>query len=222
MSEAGTRPNDSDGPAPPRFAAVSWQALLSTYLPALVLALGTGIALPAIPTLAQSFDVSFGVASGVVTAYVLGNLAGTIPSGWLIDRFGRRPVLIAGPVLSAATACLVVMSDSFPQLLVLRFFNGVAAQMWLMARLAAISHGAAADQRGRQVSWMFGMDNTGKLAGPVIGGFIAAEWDMRAPFMAYAVLALVAVIPTWLLARDTPSRESVAQSRPDARKRARI
>ena len=206
MSEAGTRPNDSDGPAPPRFAAVSWQALLSTYLPALVLALGTGIALPAIPTLAQSFDVSFGVASGVVTAYVLGNLAGTIPSGWLIDRFGRRPVLIAGPVLSAATAFLVVMSDSFPQLLVLRFFNGVAAQMWLMARLAAISHGAAADQRGRQVSWMFGMDSTGKLAGPVLGGFIAAEMGMRAPFMVYAVLALISLIPTLMYAENTPPK----------------
>lgn len=128
MSEADTQPRDSDGPAPPRVAAVSWQAFLSTYLPALVLALGTGIALPAIPTLAKSFDVSFGIASGVVTSYMLGNLAGTIPSGWLIDRFGRRPVLIAGPVLSASMAFLVVFSQSFPELLILRFFNGVAGK----------------------------------------------------------------------------------------------
>lgn len=206
MSEADTQPHDSDGPAPPRVAAVSWQAFLSTYLPALVLALGTGIALPAIPTLAKSFDVSFGVASGVVTSYMLGNLAGTIPSGWLIDRFGRRPVLIAGPVLSASMAFLVVFSQSFPELLILRFFNGVAAQMWLMARLAAISHGAAASQRGRQVSWMFGMDSTGKLAGPVLGGFIAAALGMRAPFLIYAVLALVSLIPTLLFAENTPPR----------------
>ncbi len=206
MSEADTQPRDSDGPAPPRVAAVSWQAFLSTYLPALVLALGTGIALPAIPTLAKSFDVSFGIASGVVTSYMLGNLAGTIPSGWLIDRFGRRSVLIAGPVLSASMAFLVVFSQSFPELLILRFFNGVAAQMWLMARLAAISHGAAASQRGRQVSWMFGMDSTGKLAGPVLGGFIAAAMGMRAPFLVYAVLALISLIPTLLYAENTPPR----------------
>lgn len=205
MSEA-TDTRDSDGPAPRQVAAVSWQAFLSTYLPALVLALGTGIALPAIPTLAKSFDVSFGVASGVVTSYMLGNLAGTIPSGWLIDRFGRRPVLIAGPVLSASMAFLVVFSQSFPELLILRFFNGVAAQMWLMARLAAISHGAAASQRGRQVSWMFGMDSTGKLAGPVLGGFIAAALGMRAPFLVYAVLALISLIPTLLFAENTPPR----------------
>src|SRR5580693_5598864 len=97
--------------------ALSWAALLSTYLPALVLALGTGIALPALPALAKSFDVPFGLASGVITAFLLGNLAGTIPSGWLIDRFGRRPVMIAGPLLTAATAFLVATTASFTALL---------------------------------------------------------------------------------------------------------
>jgi len=208
MNEASTGPRDSskDQTSPRTAAAFSWEAFLSTYLPALVLALGTGIALPALPTLAMSFGVSFGVASGVVTAFLIGNLAGTIPSGWLIDRFGRRPVLIAGPLLSAGIAFLVAATDSFPELLILRFFNGCAAQMWLMARLAAISHGTAAGQRGRQVSWMFGMDSTGKLAGPVLGGFIAATLGARAPFVLYAVLALLALIPTVMYAEDTPRR----------------
>jgi MFS family permease len=190
--------------------------LLSTYLPAFVLALGAGIALPAIPALAKSFDVSFGLASGVITSYLIGNLAGTLPSGWLIDRFGRRPVMIAGPLLTAVMGFLVVFADSFPQLLVLRFFSGWAAQMWLMGRLAAISHGAAAGQRGRQVSWMFGMDNIGKLAGPMLGGFIAAAWGIRAPFLAYAALALLALVPTFMFAEDTPRRELRAEKKAPA------
>jgi MFS family permease len=217
MTKTETRSRDgSDEPpvvsAPPKGqAAVSWDAFFSTYLPALVLALGTGIALPAIPTLARSFGVSFGVASGVVTSFLIGNLVGTLPSGWLIDRFGRRPVMIAGPLLTSAVALLVAFAHSFPELLVLRFFDGCAAQMWLMGRLAAISHGAAASQRGRQVSWLFGMNNAGKLAGPMLGGFIAAAWGTRAPFLAYAVLALVALVPTFMFAEDTPRRDRGAQ-----------
>ena len=118
MSEdtAGTRESsEKSAPAggPQVSAAVSWDALLSTYLPAMILALGTGIALPALPTLAKSFGVSFGLASGVVTAFLIGNLVGTIPSGWLIDRFGRRPVLIAGPLLTAAMGFLVAGTHSF-------------------------------------------------------------------------------------------------------------
>jgi len=119
--------------------AVSWEAFLSTYLPAMILALGTGIVLPALPKLAQSFDIDFAMASSIVTAFVVGNLVGTLPAGWLIDRFGRKSVLIAGPLLSAATAFLVVFADSLEQLVVLRLLNGVAVQLWLMARLAAIS-----------------------------------------------------------------------------------
>ena len=98
MSDTSQGPDGaSPAPAPGSARAVSWDAFLSTYLPALVLAIGTGVALPAIPSLAKTYAVSFGMASGVVTAFVLGNVCGTIPSGWLIDRFGRRPVMIAGP-----------------------------------------------------------------------------------------------------------------------------
>ncbi len=181
-------------------AAVSWRALLSTYLPALVLALGAGIALPAVPALAKSFDVTFGVASGVVTAYLVGNVAGTLPTGWLIDRFGLRAVMIAGPLLTSATALLVWRATSFDELLVLRFLGGFAAQMWVMGRLAAISQGASTAQRGRQVSWMFGMDNTGMLAGPLLGGYLAARWGAGAPFLAFSAIALLALVPTLIFA----------------------
>jgi MFS family permease len=166
-----------------------------------------------VPTLAKSFGVSFGIASGVVTAFLLGNLAGTIPSGWIIDRFGRRVVLIAGPLLSSAVGLMVAFAHSFPELLILRFFGGCAAQMWVMGRLAAISHSAAPAQRGRQVSWMFGMDGTGRLAGPILGGFIASAWGPRAPFLVYALLALLALIPTSTLAEDTPRRDRHARTK---------
>src|SRR5262249_14342211 len=147
-------------------AALSWETIFSTYVPAMLLALGVGMALPAIPILARSFDVGFGLASFVVTAFLIGGAAGTIPTGWLLDRSGRRPILISGPIITAVVALLVARSTSFPELLFYRFADGWAAQMWLLARLASISHGARAGQRGRQVSWMYGMDNLGRLSGP--------------------------------------------------------
>lgn len=208
MSEAAGQKGDETAATEPQreSAAVSWNALFSTYLPALVLAIGAGVALPAVPTLAKSFDVSFGVASGVITAFLLGNLAGTIPSGWLIDRFGRKVVLIGGPLLTSAVGFMVAFAHSFPELLVFRFFGGFAAQMWVMGRLAAISQSAAPAQRGRLVSWMFGMDSTGRLVGPIIGGFIASAWGPRAPFVVYAVLALLALVPTSTLLGDLAHR----------------
>jgi len=210
MTETENRPADSaenpEAATPPRGVAkaLSWEAFLATYFPAFLLALGAGIVLPVIPGLAQSFEVSFGVASGVVTAFLIGNVVATVPSGWLIDHIGRRPVIIAAPLLTAATSIAIVFAESFTQLLVLRFLTGAATQMWLMARLAAISHGAAPGERGRQISWLFSMDSVGKLAGPALGGLIATAWGLRAPFIAFAVLALIALIPAALYAEDNP------------------
>lgn len=191
-------------------AAVSWRALFATYLPALILSTGLGIALPAIPALANSFHVSFGVASGVITLFLVGSLCGTLPAGWLVDRFGRRPVLIAGPLIIAVSTLCIAQTTSFTVLLALRFTSGFAQQMWLVSRLAAISHGAAANQRGRQISWMYGMDNLGRLVGPLAGGFLAASLGIRAPFVAYAALALLALVPTVLLSADTPRRATAS------------
>jgi MFS family permease len=194
--------------------ALSWEAFASTYLPAMLLALGTGIALPAIPILAKSFDVSFGVASFVITSFLIGGLVGSLPTGWVIDRVGRRAVLVAGPLLTAVAAVLVMTARSFPELLVYRFLAGWAAQMWLLARLAGIAEGAGANQRGRQVSWMYGMDNVGLLSGPLVGGFIAHAWGPRSPFAAYALLALAALLPSLLLGQDSPQRKEAGTTGP--------
>jgi MFS family permease len=187
--------------------------MASTYLPAMFLALGVGIALPAIPVLARSFDVGFGLASFVITAFLVGGTVGTVPTGWMIDRFGRRPIMIAGPILTAVVALLVARAESMPELLVLRFIDGWAAQMWLLGRLAAISHRASVGQRGRQVSWMYGMDNIGRLSGPLVGGFLAASFGPRSPFIAYAALALLALIPTVRLMRELPNRPATSPER---------
>jgi MFS family permease len=213
MSESSQGSGGARTDTPPTGqAAVSWDAFLSTYLPALILAIGTGIALPAIPTLAKEYAISFGVASGVITAFVLGNVVGTIPSGWLIDRFGNRVVLIGAPLLTSVTSFAIFFSDNFTELLILRFLTGMAAQMWQMARLAAISYGAAPSQRGRLVSWMFGMDSTGRLAGPIIGGFIAAAWGPRATFLVFGAMALLALVPTSTFAKDTPKQDRSKKS----------
>jgi MFS family permease len=108
-------------------------------------------------------------------------------------------------------ALMTYFAQSYPELLVYRFLDGWAAQMWLLGRLASISHHASPDQRGRQVSWMYSMDTVGRLAGPLVGGIIAVGWGSRSPFVAYALLALVALIPSLRMTEDTPARPSTSK-----------
>src|SRR5438309_11930690 len=115
---------------------LSRENFLTIYLPAATLALGNGIATPALPVYAKSFEVTFGVASQVFVAQLLGGLAASIPTGFLIDRFGRRKIILLGPVLVALSSVLTAFAGSFPELLAFRFLAGWAQQMWMLSRLA--------------------------------------------------------------------------------------
>jgi MFS family permease len=176
--------------------------LLTLYFPAFVFALGYSIATPAIPVLAKSFDTGFGVASLVIVVHALGGLVAAVPTGFLVDRAGRRPILFGGPVLMAASSWLTAVAQSFPELLAYRFIGGAAMEMWRQARLAIIADVGKRRQRGRQMSGMVGIEGAGRLLGPALGGFLAA-WSISVPFIAHGSLALLAIVPSFFLVRES-------------------
>ncbi len=181
----------------------SRESFLSLYLPAIILGLGTGIAAPAIPVYAKSFDVSFGTASLVFIVYLVGGMVATIPTGFLIDRIGRRKIVLAGPILLGISSILVATASTFELLLAYRLLGGAAQQMWTLARLAMISDTGAERQRGRQITGMVAMTSAGNLLGPAVGGFLAIVWDVRVPFIVHGILAILAIIPSFRMMKET-------------------
>jgi DHA1 family multidrug resistance protein-like MFS transporter len=111
-------------------------------------------------------------------------------------------MLFAGPLLMAISSCLTAIARSFPELLLYRFFGGVAMEMWRQARLAIIADVSRSRHRGRQMSGMVGTEGAGKLLGPALGG-ILATWSIRMPFVVHGALAFLAIVPSFLLVRES-------------------
>jgi MFS family permease len=173
--------------------------------------MGQGIATPVIPIYAQSFGVSFEMAALVVILNSLGGLAATVPVGWMVDRFGRRPVLLAGPIITALTSFATAFAPTFGILLACRFLNGGAQQMWQISRLTMIIDTGRDRERGRLITWMSQVTTFSGLFSPAIGGFIATYWGVQLPFIIYGCLAIVAIIPSFRLAQETdPNRRRAA------------
>jgi MFS family permease len=182
--------------------AFSKEALLSLYLPMVMLSLGVGIAAPVLPEYAKSFDVSFSTAALILIVQPWGSVVSTFPTGYLIDRVGRKPILLMGPLLTALSAFATAFAWSFAVLLVFRFLNGMAAQMWQQSRLAMIADSAADSERARLITWMNSMQRFSLLFAPVIGGF-AAGIDLRLPFILLGVLVLLVCAPTYFVVKET-------------------
>jgi len=152
----------------------------------------------------------------VIVMHALGGLVATVPTGFLVDHFGRRPILFIGPLLMAVASILTAMAGSFPELLAYRFVGGSAMEMWRQARLAMIADVSKQHQRGRQMTGMIGTEGAGRLIGPALGGVLAAR-SIRVPFIAHGILAVLAIIPSFfLLSESAPTSRSRDKQKSDA------
>jgi len=185
---------------------LSRQLVLSLYLPATLLALGQSMVAPVIPGLTKSFGIGVDAASLVFVAFSAGALVATFPAGYLMDKIGRRPVLLAGPLLTAVGSFMTPFSHTFIELLFWRFVVGAASQLWQQGRVLVIADTAPQDQRARQMQWMVGMTRTGQLFGPAVGGFLAAGFGLWLPFAIHAALTIVAMIPAYKMIQETAPR----------------
>ncbi len=164
------------------------QVLLGVYGPTVILSLGQGMVVPTIPALAGTFDVSAGLAAQVVTARMLGGMAALLPAGQILDRFGRKPVLVGGPLLVAAASALTAVAPAFFVLLVAQFLTGLGSSAWQVARELAAVDVVRQDQRGRMMSGFHGMNSVGVALGPVLGGLVTDSFGFRAVFWVYALM----------------------------------
>ena len=167
------------------------RVLVGLYGPSVLLSLGQGMVVPTIPALASSFDVSAGLAAQLVTARMLGGVIALLPVGQVLDRFGRRPVLIGGPILVAIASSLTAVAPIFPLLLLAQFLTGLGSSAWMVAREIVAVDVVRQDQRGRMMSGFHGMNSVGVALGPVLGGLITDWFGFRAVFWGYGLMALI-------------------------------
>ena len=133
---------------------------------------------------------------------MLGGVFSSLPTGYLMDRIGRRKLLIGSTLLLSASALLVLRASSFTEILVYLGINGFAQQMWQMTRLTVIADSSAQNRRGRIITGMAGANRAGTMLGPLAGGAIAL-FDLRMPFLLFGIAALLATAPSYLFVRET-------------------
>lgn len=90
-------------------------------------------------------------------------------SGKLLERFGKKPVLIATMVLYTVTMFLYLIFDTFTSLLVLRFFHGISFAIATTATGAIAADVIPPNRRGEGLGYFAMATNIAMVAGPFIG-----------------------------------------------------
>jgi MFS transporter, DHA1 family, multidrug resistance protein len=172
---------------------------------AFTVALGFGIVAPVIPSFACHFGVSVAAAASVISVFALMRVAGALPVGRMVDRFGEAGVMAAGITVVAVSSVLAGFSQSFTELIVLRGSGGVGSAMFSISAQALLLGTVPGDHRGRASGLFSGGFLLGGISGPAIGGLVAT-WSLRAPFFIYGGLLVVPAILAAVVLRRTPNR----------------
>jgi MFS family permease len=199
----------------PRLVTPSFIALAATALAFFVAA---GVVLPVVAPFAidrlGSDAVGAGFAYGAfsVAALVLRPVV-----GWAADRFGRRPLLFVGALISIAGLAFHLVVDSLAMFIVARAILGIAEAFFFVAAFAAGADLAPPARRGEALNLLSLSVYLGVGIGPLIGELVvrtagfSAVWLVALAITAGAA-ALVARVP-----ETSPTVLGASDDRPTSR-----
>jgi MFS family permease len=149
---------------------------------------------------------SIGVA---ITSGNMLNLATITLAGVLVDRFGRKPVIVPSCLLSAAAFVGFAYALDYPSFV-------LSAVLWgIGSALGGSAAAYAADQappggNGVTMGIYRMLSDAGYVIGPALLGVVAAGAGAQAALLAAAAIAITAMIPFALLAPETRQRARAA------------
>ncbi len=120
-------------------------------------------------------------------------------SGRAADRFGRRPLLVAGALLAAVGIAAHILTTDLAVLIALRLVLGVAEALFFVAGFAMLADLAPPGRAGEALSFNSLALYGGIALGPVVGEWLLGTGGYELAWAGAASLALVAAVVSWRL-----------------------
>ena len=172
------------------------------YLPALAVSIGNGLLVPILPLYAAGFEINYALIGLILAGEALGTLIADVPTGMIQKRFGNKQVMMMGLLISVISTLALFFVQSIWVVFVLRLISGFGKAMYSVSMYIYIANHVALFQRGKAIAFFGGTHRLGGFLGPAIGGFIAAAFGIRAPFIIFAISGFVAFIFVGIYTRN--------------------
>jgi MFS transporter, DHA1 family, multidrug resistance protein len=170
--------------------------------------------LAGLPSLALAFGEPEGRAQLVIGVFLAGFAVAQLILGPVSDRFGRRPVLLAGLAVYAAAGAACLRAETLETLLAARFIQGIAAcagPVVARAVVADIYDGPAAQRAMSIVTAGMGV---APIAAPMLGGILLLWFEWPAIFVTLAATGAALFMAVMLMLQETRPPHHRSELRP--------
>lgn len=177
--------------------------------------LGASITFPLRMLYAQAHHADPAQLGLLAASFIVGMLVLQMPMGWLVDRWGRVPVLLLGLVAHPILTILYIPLNAPNELIILRFLEGMTVAAVQPATAAFIADVTPEEHRSEAYGALSATLNAGLLLGPLFGGIISQDFGFAAAFVVNFVVELLAL--PLVLGRVHEPRVHVVKEHDEAR-----
>lgn len=137
----------------------------------------------------------------VFSSHTLGMFAFSVVTGWLTDRWGRKPVATLGALILLASCAIAPLSPQLLPIAFALFLLGLGWNLCYVAGSALLSDSLSTAEKGRMQGFNDLVMGGAAASAVMLGGLVLGG----AGYTAMAMLGLVACLPLLYLAVRMPS-----------------
>ena len=170
--------------------------------------LGLAMVIPLLPFYATKLGASATVVGILIAAFSIAQLASAPLWGRFSDRYGRRPALLVGLLVSAVAYVIFAYASTLWLLLLSRVVQGLGGGTIGVVQ-AYVADASDPKDRAKSLGWLSAATSFGAVVGPAIGSALI-HWGRHAPGIASAIFCVLISIFAGVYLRE--SREEPASS----------
>jgi len=163
-----------------------------------------GIIVPCMPLLVSQLSIPPNEFGYIVSAFGLSKLLGNIPAGYLVDKYGRKPVMVAGLGMCAigmgSIGFALMPGLGTPWLISCRLVSGLGVSAFVAGGFMYMSDISNALNRTRTIAPVMAAFSAGAALGPAVGGIFVDTIGIPATYgIVGGLFVLLAAVNSRLL-----------------------
>jgi multidrug resistance protein len=164
--------------------------------------LGLIIIYPLLPFYAEHLGANATMVGALIASFSVAQLLAAPVWGWLSDRYGRRPAILVGLLLSAVAYLIFAFANSLWLLFLSRIVQGLGGGTIGVVQ-AYVSDVSETKDRAKMLGWLSAVTSLGAVIGPAIGSALVRFGGHNAPGLGSAALCLLVSVFAWRFLRES-------------------
>lgn len=172
-----------------------------------------GVIIPCMPLLVSQLNIPPSDFGMVISAFGLSKLLGNIPSGYLVEKYGRKPMLVTGLGMCSlglgSLGLTLLPGFGTSWLIACRFFSGLGVSAFLAGGYMFMSDISTPLNRTRTIAPVMAGFSAGAALGPALGGFLIGSVGISMTYVNVGCMFGALAISNYLLLQETMAKATV-------------